>query len=161
LTLHPTPRPEPSGFSGGRGSVRAPLRIRLAGRLALTGEMRAPARSGGRGSVRASLLPGIGGDAPHRARHTELEQDPERRAGLAQVDLGRPRPAVLEDDRRLADPAADGLTPEEDLLLEGIAARPNLVEVDLGQLADAVAAEGPAVIPAGQSEHQPGVGVDS
>ena len=42
------------------------------------------------------------------------------------------------------------LAPEEDLLLERVAPRPDPVEVDLGQLADAVAAERAAVVLAGR-----------
>ncbi len=38
------------------------------------------------------------------------------------------------------------MAPEENLLLEGIAARPDLVEVDLGQFTHAVAAVRAAVV---------------
>ena len=50
---------------------------------------------------------------------------------LALVDLRDPGAAVLEQDRRLAQPAADLPAPEEDLFHERIAARPDAIEVDL------------------------------
>src|SRR5271157_1372179 len=80
------------------------------------------------------------------ATQAKPQQDPERRGGLAHVDLRRAEPPVLEQDRSLPDPAAHALAPEEDLLLEGISPRAQLAQVDLGELFDAVAAIGPAVV---------------
>src|SRR5208282_1961108 len=95
------------------------------------------------------------------ATQPKQQQDPERRGGLAGVDLRRAGPPVLEQDWSLPDPAAHSLAPVEDLLLEGISPRANLAQVDLGELADAVAAIGPAVVLAREAQQDPCVPVDA
>ena len=98
------------------------------------------------GATSATARAEAGSRAPRRPRH---------------VDLGRAAPAVFEQDRRLTDPAADRLAPEQNLFLERVAARPDLRQVNLGELADAVTPECAAVVVAGQTEDQPGIAVDS
>src|SRR5262249_11237039 len=98
---------------------------------------------------------------PEQAADPEFEDDLERHVGFVGVDLRDARAAVLEADRGLADPAADLAAPEEDLLHEGVAARADPAEVDLGELRDPVTAETPAVVLRRQAQEQPGVQVDA
>src|SRR3954454_17253218 len=68
---------------------------------------------------------------PQDAAHAQLADDLEGLDRLAGVDLGVARAAVLEQDRGLAELAADGPAPVEDLLHEGVSPRTDPVEVDL------------------------------
>src|SRR3954471_20169075 len=77
------------------------------------------------------------------------------------VDLRGPRTAILEKDRRLAHPTPDLLAPEQDLLQVGVAAGPDAIQVELGQLRDAIAAERAAVVPRPQAEQEAGIPVDA
>src|SRR5438552_5406097 len=102
--------------------------------------------------VGPGLMPGSrrpGSLLPPRLQAEEVpqaeEQDhPDRPQRLLAVHLARPGPAVLEQDRVLAQPAARLVAAEQHLLLERVPARPGPLQVRLPQLADPVAPVRPA-----------------
>jgi hypothetical protein len=81
--------------------------------------------------------------------------------GFAHVNLRSASPAVFKEDRCFPDPRTNRLAPVQDLFLERVAPRSDLIQVDLRQLAHAITSKRPAVVPAGQTEQEPGIGVNS
>src|SRR6476659_345641 len=87
--------------------------------------------------------------------HPEIHNGRHRPRRLLHVHLRFARPAVLEDDWRLAQLAPSELAPEEYFLLERVAARDHPIEPNLSQLRNAVAPEGPARVADAHAKEEP------
>src|SRR5438309_224313 len=115
-------------------------------------DMTAPVPPARPANATSALIPPLQTEEVPQA---EVEDHGDRPDGLLPVHLARPAPAVLEQDRVLAQLAPGLVAPEQYLLLERVPPRLGPLQVRLPQLAHPVAPERPARVLHRHPEQEP------